>query len=236
MAVQDAALEPPLLRFSAAKRIAAEALGTALLVAVVVGSGTMAEHLSLGNAGLALLANAIATGAALIVLIVILGPISGAHFNPVVSAAFALRGELAWPTFGAFTIAQVIGACCGSILANGMFGLPLFQVSTHVRAGLPQGVSEAVATFGLILAILGSLRFRPAFTPVCVGLYITAAYWFTASTSFANPAVTLARTLTDTFAGIAPASAPLFIIAQIIGMGAALGTATWLLKEETPAA
>ncbi len=230
--MQDATLEPPLLRFSLAKRIAAEALGSALLVAVVVGSGIMAERLSAGNNGVALLANAIATGAALVVLITILGPISGAHFNPVVSATFAIRGELPWSSLAAFIVAQLVGCCFGTLLAHAMFALPLLQISTHIRDGFAQGISEAVATFGLILTILGSLRFRPTLTPVCVGLYITAAYWFTASTSFANPAVTVARMLTDTFAGIAPASAPAFFLAQLIGMAAALGTAGWLLKGE----
>ena len=230
--VQDAALEPPLLAYGRGKRIAAEALGTGLLVTVVIGSGIMAERLSAGNAAVALLANAVATGAALFVLITVFGPISGAHFNPVVSAAFAIRRELPLAMLGAYAVGQIVGACCGAGLAHAMFALPLVQVSTHARDAISQAISEAVATFGLLVTIFGTLRFRAAATPAAVGLYIMAAYWFTASTSFANPAVTVARTLTNTFAGIAPSSAPAFIAAQIVGMGAALALTSWLLIED----
>lgn len=232
--MQDAALEPPLLAYGAGKRLVAEALGSGLLVAVVIGSGIMAERLSAGNVAVALLANAIATGAALFVLITVFGPISGAHFNPVVSAAFAVHRELPWPALPGYILAQVIGACLGAVLAHAMFALPLVQISTHLRDGTSQAISEAVATFGLLLTIFGALRFRPSATPAAVGLYITAAYWFTASTSFANPAVTVARTLSNTFAGIAPASAPAFILAQVVGMAAALALAAWLLTEDRP--
>jgi len=230
----EASLEPSLLPFSLAKRLTAEGLGSQLLVAVVVGSGIMGERLAAGNTAVALLANAVATGAALIVLITVLGPISGAHFNPVVTAAFAIRRALPWPIAGAYVLVQLLGACLGAILAHAMFALPLLQVSAHARDGAAQAISEGVATFGLLLTIFGCLRFRAEATPTAVGLYITAAYWFTASTSFANPAVTLARTLTNTFAGIAPASAPAFIAAQLIGLAITLGLTGWLLKEETP--
>jgi glycerol uptake facilitator-like aquaporin len=230
--VQDAALEPPKFSYGAAKRLVAEGLGTTLLVAVVIGSGVMAERLAAGNVAVALLANAIATGAALAVLITVFGPISGAHFNPVVSLAFAIRRELPLTTLFGFVLVQIAGAYVGAIIAHAMFNLSLVQVSTHVRGGPAQAFSEAVATFGLLLTIFGALRFRPSATPAAVGLYITAAYWFTASTSFANPAVTVARTLTDTFAGIAPASAPIFILAQIVGMAAAVGMTSWLFTED----
>lgn len=230
--VQDAALEPPLLAFAMSKRLIAEGLGTGLLVAVVIGSGIMAERLATGNVAVALLANAVATGAALTVLITILGPISGAHFNPAVSLAFAIRREMTMATLAGYVAVQIAGACLGAVLAHAMFDLPLVQISTHVRDGASQVVSEFVATIGLLLTIFGAIRFRPEATPVAVGLYITAAYWFTASTAFANPAVTLARTLTDTFAGIAPASAPPFILAQIVGMVAALSLTAWLFTED----
>lgn len=230
--VQDAALEPPLRAYALGRRLVAEGLGTALLVAVVIGSGIMAERLAAGNLAVALLANAVATGAALVVLITILGPISGAHFNPVVSLAFAIRRELTMRTLVGYVAVQIAGACLGAVLAHAMFDLPLVQVSTHVRDGASQAISEAVATFGLLLTLCGAIRFRSEATPVAVGLYIAAAYWFTASTAFANPAVTLARTLTDTFAGIAPTSAPMFILAQIVGMIAALGLTAWLFTED----
>ncbi len=229
--VTGAALAPPRLAYSLAKRLAAEGLGTALLVAVVVGSGIMGARLADGNPAVALLANAIATGAGLFVLISIFGPISGAHFNPVVSAAFAFRRDLPWPALPGYMAAQVAGGCLGAALANAMFDLPILEVSTHLRAGPSQALSEAVATFGLLLTIFAVLRFRPLATPAAVGLYITSAYWFTASTAFANPAVTIARTLTDTFAGIAPASAPAFIVAQVVGTIAALALIPWLLTE-----
>jgi glycerol uptake facilitator-like aquaporin len=232
MTAGAATLEPPRLAYGIRKRLAAEALGSGLLVAVVIGSGVMAERLAQGNIALALLANAVATGAALVVLITVFGPISGAHFNPVVSLAFALRRELSWRLALLYVAAQTAGACLGAIVAHAMFALPLVQVSTHARDGLAQAFSEGVATFGLILTIFGFLRFRPHDTAVAVGLYITAAYWFTASTAFANPAVTVARMLSDTFAGIAPASAPAFIVAQIAGMAVALGLTHWLLTED----
>jgi len=218
-----------------ARRIVAEALGSALLVATVVGSGIMAERLAAGNLAVALLANAVATGAILMVLITVLGPISGAHFNPLVSLAFAARRELPPSTLAAYVAAQIAGACLGAVLANLMFGLPAVQLSTHIRDGAPQFLSETVAAAGLLLTIFGALKARPAATPALVGLYITAAYWFTASTAFANPAVTLARTLTDTFSGIAPASAPAFLFAQGVGLVLALPLLHWLLAEDQPA-
>lgn len=214
------------------RAVVAEALGAALLVATVVGSGIMAERLAGGNLAVALLANAVATGAVLVVLITVLGPMSGAHFNPVVSLAFALRRALPPVTLAAYMPAQIAGACLGAVLANLMFDLPAIQISTHLREGPSQLLSEVVATAGLLLTIFGGLRFRPAAIPALVGLYITAAYWFTASTSFANPAVTLARTLTDTFSGIAPASAPAFIGAQLSGLAVALPLLHWLLAED----
>ena len=216
--------------FSLSRRLVAEALGTALLLAVVIGSGVMGERLSGGNAALALLGNTLATGAALVVLITVFGPISGAHFNPVVSLAFALRRELTWPTFSAFVAAQVVGAVLGVFAAHAMFDLPILQISTKLRDGPAQAFAEVVATFGLLATILGTVRFRPEATPTAVGLYITAAYWFTASTSFAKPAVTIARSLSNTFAGIAPASAPAFIAAQALGALIAVRTFGWLLK------
>jgi glycerol uptake facilitator-like aquaporin len=227
----NASLEPPLQPFSLGRRAAAEALGTALLLAVVIGSGIMGERLSGGNAAIALLGNTIATGAALAVLITIFGPLSGAHFNPVVTLMFAQRRELSWPSALAYMVSQLAGAIIGVWLAHAMFGEPLLQVSTKLRGGWSQGLAEIVATFGLIATILGSLRFRPEATPVMVGLYITAAYWFTASTSFANPVVTLARSLSNTFAGIAPACAPLFIICQLAGAAIAACLFGWLLQE-----
>jgi glycerol uptake facilitator-like aquaporin len=200
---------------------------------VVIGSGIMGERLAGGNVAIALLGNTIATGAGLVVLITIFGPLSGAHFNPVVSLMFAMRRELSWPNAFAYVVVQVIGAILGVWLAHAMFAEPLFQVSTKLREGWSQGLAEGVATFGLSATILGSLRFRPDVTPVMVGLYITAAYWFTASTSFANPAVTVARSLSDTFAGIAPTSAPLFIICQLAGAAVSAALFGWLLKERT---
>lgn len=198
-------------------RAGAEALGTALLLAVVVGSGIMGETLAQGNVAVALLANSVATGAALVVLIWIFGPLSGAHFNPAVSLVFALRKELPWGDVPIYCVAQAAGAIAGVILAHGMFDLVLLQESTRARTGGAQWLSEGVATFGLLLVILGCLRQRPASVAVAVGLYIMAAYWFTASTSFANPAVTLARSLTTTFAGIRLADVMPFVIAQIAG-------------------
>lgn len=217
------------------RRLAAEALGTALLLAAVVGSGVMGEQLAGGNVALALLANAIATGAALVVLITVFGPISGAHFNPAVTLVMTLRRELPARHALAYLIVQVIGAMAGVWVAHAMFGLPLWQVSQHVRSGPDQWFSEAVAAFGLVVAILGAVRWRPDQVPAIVGLYITAAYWFTASTSFANPAVTMARSLTDSFAGITPASAPAFIVAQLLGALLAWGVMGWLIPREKPA-
>jgi glycerol uptake facilitator-like aquaporin len=228
----DASLEPPLLAYSFARRLVAEALGTALLLAIVIGSGIMGERLAGGNVAIALLGNTLATGAGLVVLITIFGPISGAHFNPAVTAAFALRREIGWGVAIAYVGAQLIGGVLGVWTAHAMFAEPILQVSVKLREGPAQGFSEAVATFGLVATILGCVKFRPDFTPLAVGLYITSAYWFTASTSFANPAVTVARCLSDTFAGIAPGSAPLFIAAQLVGALAAVAAFGWLLKEE----
>jgi glycerol uptake facilitator-like aquaporin len=229
----DASLEPPRHPFSVGRRLAAEALGTALLLAVVIGSGIMGERLAGGNVAVALLGNTLSTGAALVVLISIFGPISGAHFNPAVTLAFALRRELPWTLAMAYIFVQGVGAVAGVYTAHAMFAEAIVQVSTKVRAGSALAFAEFVATFGLLATILGTLRFRPTFTPAAVGLYITAAYWFTASTSFANPAVTVARSLSNTFAGIAPASVLPFIGAQIAGMLAALAMFGWLLKEKS---
>jgi glycerol uptake facilitator-like aquaporin len=228
--VPDPSLEPPLQSFNLPRRLAAEALGTALLLAIVIGSGIMGESLAGGNIAIALLGNTIATGAGLVVLITIFGPLSGAHFNPAVTLMFAIRRELAWADAAAYVLVQIIGAVLGAWLAHAMFAEPLLQVSAKLRSGWSQGLSEAVATFGLIGTILGSLRFRREATPFMVGLYITAAYWFTASTSFANPAVTIARSLSNTFAGIAPTSAPLFIACQLAGTAVSAWTFGWLLK------
>jgi glycerol uptake facilitator-like aquaporin len=213
---------------SLSRRLAAEGVGTAFLLAAVVGSGIMAQRLSGGNDALALLCNTLPTGAILTVLILMLGPLSGAHFNPAVSIAFALRGGLPWRIAGYYVAAQIIGAIIGVWAAHLMFELPLWQVSLHSRTGAGQLLAEFVATFGLLLAILGCLARNPAAVPYAVGLYITSAYWFTASTSFANPAVTIARSMSDTFAGIAPAGAPAFILAQFGGMLAAVLLARWL--------
>jgi glycerol uptake facilitator-like aquaporin len=206
----------------------AEAIGTAFLLATVIGSGIMAAQLSGGNGALALLCNTIPTGAILAVLILTFGPISGAHFNPAVSLAFALRRELSWPRTAVYIACQIFGAIIGVWAAHLMFELPVMQFSAHVRTGTGQWFAEAIATFGLILTILGCLWRTPAAVPYAVGLYITAAYWFTASTSFANPAVTIARALSDTFAGIAPSGVPAFILAQMAGMLAAVGLGGWL--------
>jgi glycerol uptake facilitator-like aquaporin len=199
------------------QRLGAEGLGTAFLLATVIGSGIMAERLAGGNQALALLCNTLPTGAILVVLITIFGPISGAHLNPAVSLVFALRKEMPWNEFAAYVVAQIVGGILGALLAHAMFELPFFQISGTARAGLGQWIAEVVAAFGLILTILGCLARNAAAVPMAVGLYITAAYWFTASTSFANPAVTIARSLSDTFAGIAPTDVPAFIAAQIIG-------------------
>jgi glycerol uptake facilitator-like aquaporin len=225
----DASLEPPLQPFSALRRLAAEALGTALLLMIVVGSGIMGERLAGGNDAIALLATTLATGAGLVVLITVFGPVSGAHFNPAVTLAFAIRREIKWRLALAYVVVQVLAGVAGVWIAHAEFAESIFQVSAKLRAGPSQGLAEFIATFGLVGVILGSLRFRPETTPWVVGLYITAAYWFTASTSFANPAVTLARSLTNTFAGIAPESVPLFIGAQILGAAAAVAVFDRLL-------
>lgn len=217
-----------------ARRLAAEALGTALLLATVVGSGIMAERLCGGNVGLALLANALATGAGLIALILTFGPVSGAHFNPVVTLSAALGGGLPWRELPAYLGAQVVGALGGVAVADLMFELPAFFASTHVRTGPAQWLAEAVATFGLLGTIAGVSRRTPAATPFAVAAYIVAAYWFTASTSFANPAVTLARAFTDTFAGIRPVDVPGFVAAQLVGALAATFTFRWLVPEGPP--
>ena len=220
---------PPIML---ARRIVAEDVGTALLLAVVVGSGIMGDRLAGGNDAVALLGNTLATGAGLVVLIHIFGPVSGAQFNPAVTLAQLVRRETDWRTAVFYVVAQTAGAILGVWLAHAMFAEPLWQVSAKLREGPAQGLAEAVATFGLIGTILGTQRSRPEFTPVAVGLYITAAYWFTASTSFANPAVTVARSLSDTFAGIAPESVPLFIVGQLAGMVVAVGFFGWLFKQE----
>jgi glycerol uptake facilitator-like aquaporin len=207
---------------------AAEALGTAFLLATIIGSGILAEKLAGGNGALALLCNTLPTGAILTVLILTFGPISGAHFNPAVTLAFALRGELEWSQAAVYIACQTAGGVLGVWTAHLMFELPVWQLSVTVRAGWGQWLAEAVATFGLVVTILGCLARTPAAVPYAVGLYITAAYWFTASTSFANPAVTIARSLSDTFAGIAPSGVIAFIIAQMIGMLAAVALAGWL--------
>ena len=199
------------------QRVAAEALGTAFLLATVIGSGIMAERLAGGNQALALLCNTLPTGAILVVLITVFGPLSGAHFNPAVSLVFALRSSISWIEFTAYTAAQVFGGIFGALLAHAMFELPFFQVSATIRTGYGQWLAEFVAALGLILTILGCLVRNANAVPMAVGLYITAAYWFTASTSFANPAVTIARALSDTFAGIAPSDVPAFIAAQLLG-------------------
>jgi glycerol uptake facilitator-like aquaporin len=212
------------------KKVVAEALGTALLLAAVVGSGIMAEELAHPNVALALLANTIATGAALVALIITFGPISGAHFNPAVTLADASQGGLPWREVPAYVAAQIAGAFVGVAVAHIMFKQPaLFFASQHQRAGIAQLVSEFVATFGLLSVIWGSARRRPGLVPLAVGAYITAAYWFTSSTSFANPAVTLARAASDTFAGIRPTDAPGFIVAQLAGAAAATAVFRWLV-------
>jgi glycerol uptake facilitator-like aquaporin len=215
------------------RAILAEAIGTALLLAAIVGSGIMAERLCGGNVGLALLANAIATGAALFALIVMFGPISGAHFNPVVTLALTLRGDSERVRLLPFIMAQVLGAILGVWLAHLMFDLPILQASTKVRSGIGQWAAEATATFGLVLLILLGVRKQAAALPAAVAVYIVGAYWFTASTSFANPAVTIARSLSNTFAGILPADAPAFIAAQLLGSAGALLAAKLLEPAPT---
>lgn len=213
---------------SLARRATAEAIGTALLLAAVVGSGIMGERLAGGNVALALLANSLATGAALTALIHAFGPVSGAHFNPVVTLAFVTRNALSWKEAGGYLSAQMAGAFAGVAVAHLMFGEAVFSASGHARSGPGQWLSEGIATFGLLAIVLGCVRHRPAAVPYSVGAYIAAAYWFTASTAFANPAVTLARAASDTFAGIRPADAPGFVLAQLVGAVAAILLWRWL--------
>ena len=217
------------------RRAAAEGIGTALLLATVVGSGIMGERLAAGNVAIALLANAIATGAGLIALVLAFASISGAHFNPAVSLHAALEGQLAWREVPTFLAAQVAGAFAGVGIADAMFEEPLFSASQHARTGASQWLSELVATFGLVLVITLVSRRRAAATPFAVGAYIVAAYWFTSSTSFANPAVTLARAATNTFAGIRPVDAPAFIAAQLAGAAAAWRLCRWLVPMQSTA-
>ena len=215
------------------RRAVSEGVGTAMLLAAVIGSGIMGERLAGGNVAVALLANTLATGAALVALILTFGPISGAHFNPAVTLADAWQGGLAWPAVPVYVAAQLAGAFVGVAGAHVMFGEPLFTASRHAREGLPQVVSEFVATFGLLAVIWGCVRSRAAAVPFAVAAYITAAYWFTASTSFANPAVTLARAASDTFAGIRPVDAPAFIAAQCAGAAAATMLFRWLIPPSS---
>jgi glycerol uptake facilitator-like aquaporin len=219
------------MRASLSRRLVAEFSGTAFLVAAVVGSGIMAERLSNGNVALALLANTIATGAALVALILTFGPISGAHFNPAVTLADVMEGGLGWTQASGYVCAQIVGGVIGTLTAHLMFGLSAVSLSRHARSGEAQFLSEFVATFGLLSVIWGCSRLRSSVVPFAVGAYITAAYWFTASTSFANPAVTIARTLSDTFAGIRPSDAPWFIVAQLLGAVASTILFRWLVPN-----
>lgn len=214
------------------KRLAAEGVGSFFLFACVIGSGIMAANLAAGNEAVALLGNTVATGAILFVLISMLGPISGAHMNPAVSIVAASRGDLPWREAAAFCAVQLVFGILGAWAAHLMFDLPTLQLSVKARQGVGQWTGEAIATFGLILTILGTTRHRPQWVPATVASYITAAYWFTSSTSFANPAITVARSLSDTFAGIAPADVPLFVFAQLFGAAAAAMTAKWLFSED----
>lgn len=218
---------------SLSRRLFAEWFGTMMLVATVVGSGIMAEQLAGGNVAIALLGNTIATGAILVVLITILGPLSGAHFNPAVSFAFALRGEITPKIAALYAIWQIIGGLCGTVLAHLMFEQTVWQTSAHMRSGMAQYGSEFVATFGLLAVIFGGICYRQTAVPWLVGLYITAAYWFTASTSFANPAVTIARSFTDSFSGIFPGDMPFFIIAQMLAAVAASLVCGWLFADQS---
>ena len=213
------------------RRLAAEGIGSFFLVACVIGSGIMAANLSGGNGAIALLANTAATGAILFVLITMLGPISGAHMNPAVTLVFAWRRELHWREAGAYVFVQLAFGILGAWAAHLMFDLPTLQLSVKARQGLGQWTGEAIATFGLILTILGTVRFRPQWVAATVALYITAAFWFTSSTSFANPAITVARSLSDTFAGIAPHDVPAFVAAQLLGATLAALVARWLFPE-----
>jgi len=217
------------------RRLAAEAVGTALLLAAVVGSGVMAERLSGGNLAIALLANTLATAGALVALILAFGPVSGAHLNPCVTLVLAARGEMTWRTAASYVAVQCGGALAGVWTAHAMFALPLWQAGSHVRTGAGQWLGEAVATFALLATILGCARRTPEATPYAVAGIITAGYWFTSSTSFANPAVTLARAFSDTFAGIRPQDAPAFIAAQLTGAAAAAALFGWFARAESPA-
>jgi len=217
---------------SLTRRLTAELIGTAMLLAAVVGSGVMGERLANGNVAIALLANTLATGAALIALILTFGSISGAHFNPAVTLAAALRRDLAWREVPVYLAAQIVGAFAGVAIAHLMFSLPVFSASQHVRSGGAQMLGESVATFGLLATIWGCLRYRPQAVAFAVAAFIMAGYWFTSSTSFANPAVTLARSVTDTFAGIRPIDAPGFIVAQLLGALAATLLFRWFEKEQ----
>jgi glycerol uptake facilitator-like aquaporin len=220
-----------MLQVTRSQRLAAEALGSFFLFATVVGSGIMAQQLSGGNDAMALLGNTLATGAMLFVLITMLGPVSGAHFNPAVSLVMAIRRDLGWRDLAAFVLVQIIAGMLGVWSAHVMFDLPILQFSSHSRGGIGQWTSEAIATFGLVFCILGTLRHRPHWVPASVALYITAAYWFTSSTSFANPAITIARSLSDSFAGIAPLDVPAFIVAQVAGALAAMAVSSFLFGE-----
>ena len=215
-----------------ARKLFAEWLGTFFLVAVVIGSGIMAERLADGNIALALLGNTIPTGAILVVIILVFGPISGAHFNPAVTLAFLLRRDIDKKTAGYYVVFQILGGITGAAVAHIMFELPLFEASTTIRSGASQWVAEFVATFGLVATIFGCIKSRPEAVPYAVGLYITAAYWFTSSTSFANPAVTISRTMTNTFSGIAPGNAAAFILAQLLAATVVVWVFGWLLGEK----
>ena len=217
---------------SLSRRLTAEAVGTALLLAAVVGSGIMGERLAGGNVAIALLANSVATGAALVALILCFGPISGAHFNPALSLAEAAMGRMSWQDTAGYVAVQVAGAFAGVLAAHLMFGEPAFAASTHERSGLAQAFSEVVASFGLLSVIFGCSSRQPHAVPLAVGAWITAAYWFTASTSFANPAVTLARATTDSFAGIRPEDVPAFVAAQLVGAALATGLFRWLTRDQ----
>lgn len=214
------------------RQLVAEWLGTLMLLATVIGSGIMAERLAGGNIAIALLGNTIATGAILVVLITVFAPVSGAHFNPAVTLAFAIRKEISTKMALLYITFQIIGAVCGAMLAHFMFEVSLLQISQNARSGTAQMGSEAVATFGLVMVIFGGIRFRPDAVPWLVGLYITAAYWFTSSTSFANPAVTFARSLTDSFSGIRPVDAPGFIISQLVAAMIATYVLGWLFGNK----
>ena len=218
----------------AARRLAAEGIGSFFLFAAVIGSGVMAEALAGGNVAVALIGNTLATGAMLFVLITILQPISGAHFNPAVSLVFASRGELQWRDAATFIAVQFLGGVLGAWAAHLMFDLPILQYSLKARSGIGQWTGEAVATFGLILTIIGTVRHRPTWVPASVALYITSAYWFTSSTSFANPAITIVRSMSDSFAGIAPRDVPMFVVGQLLGAAVAVLVSRVLFDERAP--